>query len=245
MSNRSNPFFMRITGAYALFTSADSRGGGEKFSYFVPTREALRGMADAIYWKPTFVNVIDEVRVMKPIRTFTSGINTMVDNGTGRDLHYYTYLRDVEYLVKFHFEWDLNREDLAGDRNMGKHTAIMVRSLEKGGRFDLFLGVRECIGHAEYIREEEYESMKGHYDQEEEISFGIMFSHFDYPKNEDDVFQSVFEPIVMRHGRITYRPYEDYTIKHQLTAYAYKSPDLKKGVDEEEREYLEMEGGVQ
>ncbi|MET3617629.1 hypothetical protein ABID14_001263 [Peptoniphilus olsenii] len=39
-------------------------------------------------------------------------------------------LENVEYLVKFHFEWNLDRDDMAQDRNMKKHEAIMERSLE-------------------------------------------------------------------------------------------------------------------
>lgn len=49
-------------------------------------------------------------------------------------------------MVKFHFEWNLNRPDLMNDRQEIKHQQILLRSLDKGGRRDVFIGTRECIG---------------------------------------------------------------------------------------------------
>ena len=61
----------------------------------------------------------------------------------------YTYLADVEYQVRAHFEWNLFREDMAADRIDGKHFQIAKRMIEKGGRQDIFLGARECQGYVE------------------------------------------------------------------------------------------------
>ena len=33
-----------------------------------------------------------------------------------------------------------------------KHEQILLRSMERGGRRDVFLGARECIGYIERIR---------------------------------------------------------------------------------------------
>ena len=70
---RRNSIEFKVWGRYALFTDPLTRVGGEKFSYQVPTYEALKGVAKSIYWKPTLVWVIDEVRVMKRTRTQTKG----------------------------------------------------------------------------------------------------------------------------------------------------------------------------
>lgn len=50
----------------------------------------------------------------------------------GNDLAYYTYLSDVEYQVRAHFEWNENRKDLADDRNENKHYDIARRMVERG-----------------------------------------------------------------------------------------------------------------
>jgi len=60
-----NSIEFKVWGRYALFTDPLTRIGGEKCSYHIPTYEALKGIAKSIYWKPTFVWVVDEVRVMK------------------------------------------------------------------------------------------------------------------------------------------------------------------------------------
>ena len=128
-----------VFGRYALFTDPLSKTGGEKFSYQLPTYQALKGITESIYWKPTFTWVIDECRIMKPIQTESKGIRP-IKYGGGNDLAFYTYLRDVEYRVKAHFEWNENRKDLAQDRNENKHYDIAKRMLERGGRRDIFLG---------------------------------------------------------------------------------------------------------
>jgi CRISPR-associated protein Cas5d len=62
-----------VWGRYALFTDPLTRIGGEKYSYQVPTYEALKGVLSSVYWKPTIVWVIDRARVIKPIRTQPRG----------------------------------------------------------------------------------------------------------------------------------------------------------------------------
>ena len=73
MSNKpKNTIEFKTWGRYALFTDPLTKIGGEKCSYHIPTYEALKGIAKSIYWKPTIVWVIDQMRVMKRIRTQTS-----------------------------------------------------------------------------------------------------------------------------------------------------------------------------
>ncbi len=88
MANRNSIEF-RVWARHALFTDPLTRIGGEKCSYHLPTYEALKGIAKSIYWKPTFIWVIDEVRVMKPIRTQTKGTKPL-EYGGGNTLAIYT-----------------------------------------------------------------------------------------------------------------------------------------------------------
>lgn len=190
-----------VHGRYALFTDPITKIGGEKFSYQIPTYEALKGIMSSVYWKPTFIWIIDEVRVMKPIRTEARNMRPLVYDKTNT-LAIYTYLSDVAYQVRAHFEWNQHREDLAQDRNENKHYFIAKRMIERGGRRDVFLGARECQGYVEPCRFGEGE---GFYDNYGTLGFDLMFHGFDYPdelgKNE---FRSRFWRPTMENGVIKF-----------------------------------------
>ena len=173
----------KVWARHALFTDPLTRVGGEKCSYHVPTYEALKGIAKSIYWKPTFIWVIDEVRIMKRIRTQTKGTKPMKYHKEGNDLAIYTFLADVEYQVRAHFEWNEHRPELKSDQNSGKHFAVAQRTLERGGRQDIFLGTRDCQG---YVEPCEFGSGSGAYDGAGELAYGLMFHGFDYPDETGD-----------------------------------------------------------
>lgn len=65
--NNSISFY--LSGRFALFSDPITRVGGEKFSYPVPTYQALKGIFESVYWKPTFIWYPDAIRVMNPIET--------------------------------------------------------------------------------------------------------------------------------------------------------------------------------
>lgn len=174
MNNRVE---FKVYGRFALFTDPLTRVGGEKCSYHIPTYEALKGITHSIYWKPTLIWIVDKVRVMKPIRTQSKGVKPRKMGG-GNDLSIYTYLQDVEYQVQAHFEWNEHRPDMKKDRIDGKHYQIAKRMIERGGRRDIFLGTRECQGYVEPCVFGEGES---HYQDVEELAFGLMFHGYDYP----------------------------------------------------------------
>ncbi len=186
MDKKRNSVEFKITGRYALFSDPVTRVGGEKFSYQVPTYQALKGILESVYWKPTFIWYIDAVRVMKKIQTESKGIKPLkMDNAKKSELSYYTYLRgdrhgdqSLEYQVLAHFEWNEHREELIDDRNEHKHHNIAKRSIRKGGRRDIFLGTRECQG---YVEECVFGEGEGFYDQYGELDFGVMFHGYDYP----------------------------------------------------------------
>ena len=64
-----NSIEFRLTGRMALFTDPLTNVGGEKLTYPVPTYQALCGIAESIYWKPTFYWIIDSVRIINPVKT--------------------------------------------------------------------------------------------------------------------------------------------------------------------------------
>lgn len=201
MDKKRNSIEFKITGRYALFADPVTRVGGEKFSYQIPTYQALKGITESVYWKPTIIWYVDAVRVMKKIQTESKGIKPIKMSG-GNDLSFYTYLRDVEYQVLAHFEWNKHREDLAYDRNEHKHHNIAKRCVEKGGRRDVFLGTRECQAYVEPCVFGEGESF---YDQYGELDFGVQFHGYDYPDEtgNDEFFVRLWRAR-MENGRIKF-----------------------------------------
>ena len=172
----ANTVEFEVYGNYGLFSDPVMRIGGEKCSYQVPTYEAIKGIMASVYWKPTIIWFVDEVRVMNQIRTEVKGIRPIKYYG-GNDLSYYTYLKDCRYQVRAHFEWNTNRPELAQDRNEHKHFQIARRMIEKGGRRDVFLGTRECQGYVEPCVFGEGESF---YDSLPQLSFGLMYHGITY-----------------------------------------------------------------
>lgn len=62
MKKYRNTIEFEVYGPYALFSDPVMRVGGEKTSYHIPTYEALRGIVESIYWKPTIMWIVDAVR---------------------------------------------------------------------------------------------------------------------------------------------------------------------------------------
>jgi len=166
-----------VSGDYALFSDPIMRVGGEKSSYQVPTYEALKGILASVYWKPTLIWYIDDVRIMNQIQTEVKGARPIKYNGGGNDLAYYTYLKNCRYQIRAHFEWNLNRPELIKDRNENKHHEIAKRMIRKGGRRDVFLGARECQG---YVEPCEFGEGEGFYDTVPRIDFGVMYHGITY-----------------------------------------------------------------
>ena len=219
-----NAIEFRLWGRRALFSDPITRVGGEKYTYPVPTYQALKGIVESIYWKPTIIWYIDKVRVMHPIRNEAINVKGIrYGDSSNHDLSIYTYLYDAEYQVKAHFEWNPQREDLAHDRNENKHYFQAVRALEKGGRRDIFLGTRECQGYVEPCR---FGSGEGAYDHALDYPFGLMFHGFNYAdETGNGRLEARFWYPVMRSGVIEFiRPefcpkkkyIRDYHPKHVI-----------------------------
>jgi CRISPR-associated protein Cas5d len=218
-----NTIDFRVWGRFAMFTDPITRVGGEKCSYHVPTYEALKGVAKSIYWKPTFIWVIDAVRIMKRIRTQTKGTKPL-NYGGGNGLAIYTFLTGdpdpvtnlpaVEYQVRAHFKWNEHRPELAKDRIDGKHFQIAQRSLALGGRQDIFLGTRDCQG---YVEPCAFGSGTGDYDGKGELGFGLMFHSFDYPDETGaHILKSNFWRPQMVEGVINFPASEECPVKNEV-----------------------------
>jgi CRISPR-associated protein Cas5d len=210
-----NTVEFKVWGKYALFTDPLTKLGGEKYTYQIPTYESLKGILSSIYWKPTFVWIVDKVRVMHPIKTQTRSAKPIKYTSKDNDLSIYTYLVDVEYQVQAHFEWNYKRPDLIQDRNDDKHYQVALRMIERGGRRDIFLGTRECQGYVEPCR---FCDGVGFYDTYPgEISFGLMFHGFDYPdEGTDGQFWARFWEPKMIKGIVEFAPPDSDTMKRKF-----------------------------
>lgn len=205
-----NQVVFKVYGKYALFTDPMTKIGGEKSTLMIPTYQALKGICESIYWKPTIIWYIDKVKILKPIKTESKGIRPIKyshsANESPNDLSFYTYLSDVEYIVTAHFEFNLNRPELAKDRNENKHYFIAKRAIEKGGRRDIFLGTRECQGYVIPADENE----EGYYDNMGEMQFGFMYHSLSYPdeNGKNQLWAKFWNPL-MKNGEIIFcRPEE-------------------------------------
>ena len=238
-----NQIEFEVSGKYALFTDPLTKLGGEKLTYQVPTYQALKGIVESIYWKPTLIWYIDEVRIMNVIQTESKGMRP-IEYGGGNSLAYYTYLKDVRYQVRAHFEFNPLRPDLEADRNEHKHHNIAKRCVEAGGRRDIFLGTRECQG---YVEPCEFGAEAGFYNEVPELDFGVMVHGISYP---DETVSG--ERITrlwrykMQRGIIQFPRPEDCTLTRSLGPGSIKSftAESMQSADELYAEYFPEGGGL-
>lgn len=210
----------KVWGNYALFSDVLTRAGGEKFSYSIPTYEAIKGIIHSIYWKPSIIWFVDSIRIMNPIQTIRKGMRPIkyIKHGGGNDLAYYTYLENVCYQVRAHFEWNTNRPELEQDRNENKHHNIAKRMIERGGRRDIFLGTRECQG---YVEPCIFGEGEGAYDNCGEIPYSLTYhgiTYADEAENDDDKGKMTvrFWYPKMVNGVIDFIKPKDCTIKRHI-----------------------------
>lgn len=204
-----NTIEFEVFGEYGLFTDPLSRLGEEKMTLSLPTYSGLKGIADSIYFKPTFQWVIDKVRIMNPIVMFAKGVKPLKTDLVASPSNY-TYLVKPRYQVSMHFEWDENRPDLKQDRVDGKHFAIAKRSLEQGGRFPIFIGTQECMG---FVKPCTFGEGEGFYDDVNLLAFGLTMHGVTYPTaNGDNMVKTRFYHAEMENGVIKFPRPEDCKI---------------------------------
>lgn len=170
---------LEIAGDYALFSRPEMKV--ERVSYDVITPSAARGVLEAIYWKPQFRWIIDEITVLKPIQFTNIRRNeiskkaskpsaSLVAEGGRDNLGIYVdvdrqqraslLLKDVHYLIRAHlhlFDSRLERDgpEVAQEQAVGKHLDMFKRRARKGQAFQQpYLGCREFP--ASFILHEDY-----------------------------------------------------------------------------------------
>lgn len=208
--NYPNIIQFRLSGHYALFTDPLTSCGGEKCSLPVPTYEALKGAARGIYSSREFSWAIDAVRVMKPISTESMTLTRLNYFEHGSDISVYTYLRDVRYKVLAHLEFP----EGASTEAQHKHYSIARRMLRKGGRREVFLGIKSCP--AEIAPCCFYEG-EGFYDNSNE-SFGLMYHSLTYKDGEPCSVQ-LFS-CRMERGIIAFPPPESCPVSRIIRSHA-------------------------
>jgi len=156
---------LRVWGDYAAFNRPEMKV--ERVSYDVMTPSAARGVLTAIYWKPEMRWIIDEIRVLNPIRytqvrrneisckISKGSVSGAMKAGRGqlgiavdeyRQQRAASILRDVSYGIRAHIE--VVRIEKLGDQVNGnseaKHLEMFKRRATRGQYFHHpYLGVRE------------------------------------------------------------------------------------------------------
>lgn len=211
MDETERQFAMEISGRTAMFATPTSKFSIEKYSYEIPTLQALTGICERAYWKPTFLIVVDKVRVMNPIEYESQGVKIIstMNELEKYDLCHYNYLSNVRYRVLFHIMWDENRDDLKQDRNAIKHWNIMQRSLNHGGRLPVFLGCSECPCTIEAINPRDFDDGTGAYDNTELMVFRNMFHSYLYEPNSQCPIETRFFNAKMKKGIVDFNELEE------------------------------------
>jgi CRISPR-associated protein Cas5d len=173
---------LKVSGDYALFSRPEMKV--ERVSYDAMTPSAARGILEAIYWKPQFRWIIDEIQVLNPIR-FTNirrneiaskipvkgatGVNAAIGNpeirpgmdvAENRQQRASLLLKDVAYLINAHvhiLDHRLEKGDAPAPENaaIGKHLDIFKRRARKGQVFHQpYFGCREFPVRFELIENE-------------------------------------------------------------------------------------------
>jgi CRISPR-associated protein Cas5d len=161
MKTTSPTLRLRCSGPLAIFTRPELKT--ERFSYPVPTPSAMRGIFDAVLWKPAIVWQIERIHVLSKI-VFTSFRRNEVNNKAvaptnavitsgGQPKDYFAdedraqrntvALSKVDYLVEARFSMTARAGE--GD-NVTKFVEMFQRRLEKGQCFQQpYFGCRECV----------------------------------------------------------------------------------------------------
>jgi CRISPR-associated protein Cas5d len=225
----NNSFEFEVFSRYALFTDPITKTGGEKSTYHIPTYEALKGITKSIYWKPTIVWIIDRVRIMNHIQTECKGVKLLKYQSSGSDLAYYTFLVDVRYQVKVHYIWNNIHQNLQSDYNQKKHSAMFNRSIERGGRQDIFLGTRDCQG---YVQSCKFGSGSSPYDQAGKLNYGLTFHSFEYPDEvETKTLNSLFWRPTLDNGVINFIKPNECSVRRELKPMSAKKFIFNKNIN--------------
>ena len=185
-----NMIYLKISGNQAFFSAP---GRIMDKSYPVITPMAARAVLESFYFKPAFRWVIDEIRVLKPIKY---NMFYAEDIKTGLNI-----LNDVSYIICAHIELTHNRserEDKTPNLNtLVKHTEIFNRRVERRKPYSVpYLGRTEF--HIEYeLLQPSFLSLA------ENLSYRETMSLLQYPVQVDyQNYEVKYENCLMQDGRI-------------------------------------------
>ncbi len=150
---------LKIWGERACFTRPEMKV--ERVSYEVPTPSGIRGILEAIYWKPSIRWQVNRIHVYNPIKFENirrnelggklaknkitkamkdgkSPVETFIEED--RQQRASLILKDVKYIVEAQIEFTSDE-----DNNIGKHLDIFNRRASKGQCFH-----QPCFGCREF-----------------------------------------------------------------------------------------------
>ncbi len=206
MKQRGKTFRLYIRGPNACFTRPEMKV--ERVSYEVPTPSAMRGILEAIFWKPAFRWVIERIDVLKPIRWETIRRNEIGTTQSPRSNYLIVeerrqqraslVLKDVAYIVHAHQELT-NKEPEGND--IKKLMAMFERRAGKGQCFHRpYLGTRE-FAVTDFRLLEAGETIEP-IDQSKDLGWMLYDLDFSNPKNP----QPLFFHAVMENGSVCVPP---------------------------------------
>jgi CRISPR-associated protein Cas5d len=201
---------VRVKGDYALFTRPEMKV--ERVSYDVPTPSAVRGILEAVYWKPAITWVVDKIHVINPIQ-FTNirrnEVSDKVSTSTaksimsGNETPFYLdvlssrqqraaiVLKDVDYIIEAHFE--MVPEKAGEEDTPEKHYNVALRRLRKGQHYHQpCLGTREFPADIALLEEEKIPESQLSGTQD----LGWMLFEMDF-SNPDDIVPIFFRAIMI------------------------------------------------
>jgi CRISPR-associated protein Cas5d len=154
---------IKVWGERACFTRPEMKV--ERVSYDVPTPSSVRGILEAIYWKPSIRWVVNKIVVLKPVKFENirrnelgsklaknkitkamkdgkSPVETFIEED--RQQRASMVLKDVSYIFEASFEMTGVKAEKKDEQNPQKHLEIFTRRAKKGQCFhQAYFGCRE------------------------------------------------------------------------------------------------------
>ena len=212
-------FRVLIKGDFACFTRPELKV--ERYTYPVPTCSALRGLLESVYWHPGLLYRIDRIKVLNEVKYLTVKRNEVknrissknvlseirvkkgtlqpIDTKEVRTQRSTTMLKDVAYIVDFHF---ITTNKIQADSNPAKFADIISRRLERGQNFKQpYLGCREMACSIERFEDQDLPSF---YEGKGTMDLGVML----YDMEFGETIEPVYCHPIMQEGVIDFRKCE-------------------------------------
>lgn len=152
-------YTLHVWGEFACFTRPEMKV--ERVSYDVMTPSAARAVFEAIFWKPAFRWVVEQIDVLEPIRFTTIRRNEVASKASARkpcilieedrQQRAATLLKNVGYLIHAHMEMTPKAGE--GDNPTKLHEMFTRRA--SGGQCFMqpYLGCREFPAYFELVED--------------------------------------------------------------------------------------------